>query len=189
MDAATDPSPATRSTPRWRLSRGARRSALVIHILSAGAWVGVDVMVAVFVLIGWFADDTAVRALAYQALGRFVVAPMLTAGLVCLGSGIILGLGTRYGLIRFWWVAIKLAITVVLCVLIIAALRPGMADVVQHGRTLAAGEVSVIDVSSLFFPPAVSLTALSIATVLAVAKPWGRIRRPRSRLSWSVVEP
>ena len=44
----------------------------------------------------------------------------------------------------------------------------------------AAGGTSPIDVSFLFFPPAVSLTALTVATVLGVAKPWGRIRASRS---------
>ena len=38
----------------------------------------------------------------------------------------------------------------------------------------------VVPNPTLFFPPAVSLTALTVATVLAVAKPWGRIR-PRQR--------
>jgi hypothetical protein len=154
---------------------------LIVHILSAGAWIGIDVIVAVLVATGWFAADTAVRGLAYQALGRFVVTPMLTAGLVCLASGVVLGLGSRYGLVRYWWVAVKLAANVVLCILIVVALRPGMGDVVAHGRILATGGVSPIDVSSLFFPPAVSLTALTLATVLAVAKPWGQIRRPRHR--------
>lgn len=72
--------------------------------------------------------------------------------------------------------AIKLVVNVVLCVLIVVALRPAMPEVVEHGRILAGGGASPIDVSQLFFPPAVSLTALSFATVLGVIKPWGRIR-------------
>jgi hypothetical protein len=180
MDAATNPMTAT-PRPRWRLPRRARTVALIVHILSAGAWVGIDVIVAVLVATGWFATDTAVRGLAYQALGRFIVAPMLTAGLVCLASGVVLGVGSRYGLVRYWWVAVKLAVNVVLCVLIVVALRPGMGEVVEHGRLLSAGGLSTIDVSSLFFPPTVSLIALTIATALAVARPWGRISRPRHR--------
>jgi hypothetical protein len=39
-----------------------------------------------------------------------------------------------------------------------------------------AGDAS-LDVGDLVFPPIVSLTALSLATVLAVYKPWGRLRR------------
>jgi hypothetical protein len=106
---------------------------------------------------------------------------MLTAGLVCLATGILLGLGSRYGLVRYWWVAVKLVMNVVLCVLVLIALRPGLDEVVEHGRALAAGRVSTLDVSSMFFPPAVSLTALTVATVLAVVKPWGLIRPSRSR--------
>jgi predicted lysophospholipase L1 biosynthesis ABC-type transport system permease subunit len=44
---------------------------------------------------------------------------------------------------------------------------------------LQAGVTPDKDLSLLFYPPAVSLTALSLATVLAVVKPWGRIRSTR----------
>jgi hypothetical protein len=54
-----------------------------------------------------------------------------------------------------------------------------MAAVAAYGRDLAAGAEPPAEVSSLFFPPAVSLTALTIATVLGVLKPWGRLRGRR----------
>ncbi|MGH3470208.1 MAG: hypothetical protein ACRDQF_21020, partial [Thermocrispum sp.] len=121
------------------------------------------------------------RGVAYQALGLFVVWPMLTAGLTCLVSGLVLGWGTKWGLLRYWWVAVKLVLNLVLCTLILVALQPGMADVREYGETLAATGRAVGDVSTLFFPPAVSLTALTAATVLAVYKPWGRLRKATSR--------
>lgn len=184
MDTNTSTSPRTNPAAtfplgRWHLGRGARRAALVVHIVSAGAWIGIDVVVGVLVVAGWFGGDEAVRGLAYQALGTFVVWPMLASGLVCLASGVLLGLGTRYGLLRYWWVTVKLVMNIILCVLIVVLLRPGMPEVVAYGRTLAAGGVPAQDVSFLFFPPTVSLTALTLATILGVAKPWGRIRRGR----------
>ena len=47
-----------------------------------------------------------------------------------------------------------------------------------RGRTrqTAAGAATERDMSDLFFPPIVSLSALTFATVLSVAKPWGRLR-------------
>lgn len=66
---------------------------------------------------------------------------------------------------------------VVLCTLILVALQPGMGDVASYGETLGAGGTPTEDVSGLIFPPVVSLTALSIATLLSVYKPWGRVRR------------
>ncbi len=165
------------AAPRRRLGRGLRRTTLFVHIVSAGAWVGIDVIVAVLVLAGRFGGDTATRGIAYQALGLFIVWPMLISGLTCLVSGLILGIGTKWGLVRYWWVAAKLVINVVLCTLIVVLLQPGMDDIRAYGRDLSAGAPTHGSVSSLFFPPAVSLTALSIATFLSVFKPWGRIRR------------
>lgn len=156
-----------------------RKAVLVAHVLSAGAWVGIDVLVAVLVLVGWFSTSSSTAGLAYRALGTFVALPMLLAGLTCLGTGLLLGLGTRWGLLRYRWVLVKLVITVVLCVLIAAVLEPGMPEVAAHGAALAAGVDDGADVSRLFFPPAVSLTALSFATALAVVKPWGRVRPRR----------
>jgi hypothetical protein len=165
-----------------RIRPRTRKLVLVAHIAAAGAWIGIDVMVALLVLVGAFADDPAIRGLAYQALGEFVVVPMLTAGLVCLATGLVLGLGTKWGLVRYWWVAVKLVLNLVLCTLIVLALRPGMDDVVAHGAALAAGAPSDAEMSTLFFPPAVSLSALTLATVLSVFTPWGqgRSRTPAS---------
>jgi hypothetical protein len=177
LDSAERKNVAPPTPSNWRLGQRARRIVLVVHILAAGAWVGIDVLVGVFVIAGWVGDDMATRGVAYQALGLFVVWPMLTAGLLSLGSGVLLGLGSKFGLVRYWWVAVKLVINVVLCVLIVVLLQPGLADVASYGRTLSAGGSPSQDVSQLFFPPAVSLTALSLATLLAVFKPWGRIRR------------
>jgi hypothetical protein len=169
-------------TARLRLGHGWRRSTLAVHIIAAGAWIGIDVIVAVLVLTGRFSGDLAVRSLAYRALATFVVWPMLAAGLVSLVSGLVLGLGTRWGLLRYWWVAVKLGLNLVLCTLILAVLQPGMDEVSQYGQDLLAGDPEAGRVNTLFFPPAVSLTALTVATGLAVFKPWGRTRaRTRTR--------
>ncbi|RKS68406.1 hypothetical protein BZB76_6670 [Actinomadura pelletieri DSM 43383] len=169
-----------RRTDAWfDLGRRWRKTVLVTHIVSAGAWIGIDVMVAVLVLTGRYGTDVEVRGLAYEALATFVVWPMLGSGLLCLLTGLILGSGTRWGLLRYWWVAVKLVLNLVLCTLILVALRPGMGEVGDYGRDLPGGASEPAAISNLFYPPAVSLTALTLATVLAVAKPWGRIRPGR----------
>lgn len=172
LNAQRPPRPDSR--PRVQLSRKWRRVTLVTHIIAAGAWIGIDVMVAVLVLVGWFGDDVELRSLAYRALAAFVVWPMLTAGLVCLASGLVLGLATKWGLLRYWWVLVKLAANIMLCTLIAVALQPGIEDVSAYGQDLLVGNPDSSAVSTLFFPPAVSLTTLVVATVLAVGKPWGR---------------
>ena len=56
---------------------------------------------------------------------------------------------------------------------------PGMDAVADYGERLLTGSPSSGRVRTLFFPPAVSLSALAFATILAVYKPWGRLRRER----------
>ena len=161
----------------WRLGTRMRKTVLVVHIVSAGAWIGIDVVMAVFVFTALLAADDNTRALCYRALELFVIWPLLTAGLVCLASGVVLGLGTKYGLVRYWWVAIKLVLNIVLTALVPLALRPEVSKAAEQGRQFAAGEPASLTVGNLIFPPIVSPTALLIAVVLAVFKPWGRIRK------------
>jgi hypothetical protein len=157
-----------------------RKLWLLLHILSASAWIGIDVLVAVLVAVGLSGAGPARRGLALQALGTFVWWPMITSGLICLGTGLVLGWGTRWGLIRYWWVLVKLVLNLVLCTLILLALRPTMPEAIAYGAAVTAGTPPAIDGTSLFMPPIVSLTALSVATVLSVYKPWGRTSRRRS---------
>ncbi|WP_199539147.1 hypothetical protein [Desertihabitans brevis] len=170
-----------RSRPRLPELRGpARKTVLTVHVLAAATWIGVDVLVAVLVGLGLLAPDPELGGAALLVLGTAVVPPMLVSALVCLASGLLLGLGTRWGLVRYWWVAVKLVITLVLSTLILVLLRPGMPAVADHGRALLQARPPAGDVSFLVYPPVVSLTALSLAVVLSVAKPWGRVRRALS---------
>lgn len=171
---------ATRSvrSPRpWLpLPRTARRIILVGHLVAAGSWIGIAVLVAVLVGTARLTSDDQLAGLAYRALGTFVAWPMAVSALVCLLTGLLLGLGTKYGLLRYWWVLVKLVLTGILLVLILVVLRPGLAEVATAGVGLENGADRGIDLSFLVFPPAVSLVTLAGATVLAVFKPWGRIR-------------
>ncbi|TCO55238.1 hypothetical protein [Actinocrispum wychmicini] len=148
-----------------KLAKGTRRGLLVTHIVAAGTWIGMDVVMGVLVFTAL--SDRDLLAANINALAQFAVWPLLTAGLVCLVSGVLLGLGTRYGLVRYWWVAVKLALNVVLCTLVLFSLRPGVEEAVATGQP---GD-------SMAFPPIVSTTALLFATFLSVYKPWGRVRK------------
>ena len=163
--------------PWWQLGAKTRKGVLVVHAVSAGAWIGIDVVMGVLVFTALLAGSEGTRALCYQALELFAVWPLIVTGLVCLASGVVLGLGTKYGLVRYWWVAIKLALNVVLVVLVVFVLRPGVIEMAEQGRRFMAGETASLTVGGLIFPPIVSTSALLVATVLAVFKPWGRIRK------------
>jgi hypothetical protein len=164
----------------WRLGVRTRKGVLVLHIASAGAWIGIDVVMGVFVFTALLAGDENVKALCLRALELFAIWPLLITGLVCLASGALLGLGTEWGRIRYRWVAIKLVMNVVLVVLVAFLLRPRVIELAEQGRLFAAGEAASLAVGDVIFPPIVSTSALLLATVLAVFKPWGRVRKRRT---------
>ena len=161
---------------RWRLGGRTRKSVLLVHIASAGVWLGIDVVMAVLVFTALASDDDRTKALAFRALELVAVGPLLITGLVSLLTGILLGLGSKYGLVRYWWVAIKLILNLLLTGLVLVALAPEVADAAERARQFDVGLAVSLGVGDLIFPPIVSPTALLVAMVLAVFKPWGRIR-------------
>lgn len=177
MSIASERAGTTRrpSAGRWRMRPRTRKAVLALHILSAGAWVGLDVMLGVLVFTAMLTADPATAALCYQVL-PLLTWPLVTAALASLLTGVVLGLGTHYGLVRYWWVAVKLGLNVVLALLVWVLLRPGLEASAEYGRQLP-GAALTADVSTLVYPPIVSTSALVVATLLAVYKPWGRVRR------------
>lgn len=170
-----------RDGARWRLGARTRKGVLVLHVASAGAWLGIDVVMAVLVFTALLSDDGRKQALSFQALELVAVWPLLTTGMVCLITGGILGLSSRYGLVRYWWVTAKLGLNLLLTGLVFLALAPEVSQAAERARQFAAGEPVSLAVGDLIFPPVVSPTALLAAMVLAVFKPWGRIRTPTTR--------
>jgi hypothetical protein len=92
-------------------------------------------------------------------------------------TGILLGWGTQWGLLRYWWVFAKLLVALVLTALVFVLLLPAVTGVSgldpavtgdQVRTTLGTFPVQVM------FPISVSFTALAFAAVLSVVKPWGR---------------
>ncbi|GAA2758835.1 hypothetical protein [Actinopolymorpha rutila] len=183
LTTATDPSRVPRRSGRVpTLSGRARKGVLLVHIAAAGTWLGIDVVMAVVVFTAVLSDDPRTVALCYQALRLFTVWPLLVTGLVCLASGIWLGLGTKYGLLKYWWVAVKLALNLLLTGLVLVALRPTVTGATEFGRQLAAGHPGVPP-RDMIYPPIVSPLLLVFAFVLAVFKPWGRIRASKHPLA------
>src|SRR3569833_1484505 len=131
----------------------ARKWYLVAHIFSAGLWIGMDAVLGILVCTALISDGAAVVATRLRA-----------AALLTLASGAVLGLGSKYGLVRYWWVAVKLAVNVLMALLILFALRPGIDEAAEHPE-------------GLLYPVVVAPALLLIASVLSVFKPWGRVRK------------
>ncbi|MER7013783.1 hypothetical protein ABT324_20390 [Saccharopolyspora sp. NPDC000359] len=177
----------TAARPGRRLSGRGRKALLTAHLLAAAAWFGIDLALGTLVVTALVTDSPQTAGAALQAVGIFAVWPMFGASLVCLASGAVLGLGTKYGLLRYWWVVVKLAINVLFSVLIVVALRPGLNQAADLGARLAAGDTSTAVPLNLLGPVSVAPTLLLTAYLLSVFKPWGRLSGRRSTPSSSPV--
>jgi Predicted integral membrane protein (DUF2269) len=184
MNAARTVTATRPATRPWRLSASARKLTLTIHIISAIGWIGVDFVLFVFAFTGLTSDDPSTIATCYLAIEMFAVVLLVPLGVLSLATGLLLGWGSKYGILRYHWVLWKLVLNLVLTTLVVILLRPGVseaADLVAASPNMISDELDQAR-ANLIFPPTVSITALTIATVLAVYKPWGRTRYGQRRL-------
>ena len=174
-----------------RLSSSTRKATLVTHVASAVSWIGVDLALLVLAVTGLTSADPSTVAACYVAMKTFGVVLLLPLGLLTLASGLVLAGWSRWGILRYRWVVVKLVITVVLTPLVVVLLRPRLADAAAISATVAGSLPDRLDGIrvDLLFPPVVSITALLVATILSVYKPWGltaygRRLMERSKAAW-----
>lgn len=161
----------------WRLSPRLRKVALLAHILSGIGWMGADIALFLLLFTGLTTDDGQVAASCYIAVTVFVPVAIPVLSLGMLGTGLLLSWGTKWGLLRYWWVVVKLATALILTVLVFIALVPGINDMPRPDATTSADAVRESLGSAptdLMFPPIVSFAMLGIASVLSIFKPGSR---------------
>jgi hypothetical protein len=107
-----------RLTPTWR------KAVLVLHIAGGVGWMGLDAGLLILATTGLTTDTGRTAASCYMAIGLVVPPAVLTLSLIMLASGLTLGMGTKWGLIRYWWVLVKLILGLVLTGLVFFALLP-----------------------------------------------------------------
>jgi hypothetical protein len=153
-----------------------RKLLIVLHAVFGIGWMGVDV--ALFVLlVGARTANTAIDAISgYTAVSRIVpiAVPPLCLGVLC--TGLLLGWGTPWGVLRHWWILIKLVLSVAMTILVFGALLPaihGMPDIRTCQTADAVRERLGPAGVQLMFPPTVSFALLGVATVLSIFKPKG----------------
>ena len=139
-------------------------------MLSSVGWFGIALGVA---LCGLAAARTADAGLTRALYRTMAVTPWVSipTGLVAIGTGVLLSLGTIYGLVRYWWVAAKITIA--------AAIVPTDALLVARAAHNAAVSGSASHV--LYGATIAHVVVLGVATVLSVFKPWGRTPMGRRR--------
>ncbi|WP_405582071.1 DUF2269 domain-containing protein [Streptomyces sp. NBC_01092] len=179
------PSENTSSASAKRLSRPARRTAIVVHVVASASWVGLTLgLLALGITAGGTGSAVTVEA-SVRAMKLFADWLLLPVAFLTLVSGLVLSLGTQWGLARHRWVYVKFWLTLATTTATVFALRPGVNSAVA---AVAAGG-PLPDAGDVLFGPIVSLSAYVFMTVISVLKPWGLTRRGRRLRAASTRRP
>ncbi len=151
----------------FSLTPPARRAVLTAHIVASVGLLGeVSGFLAVAVRAA-ASDDPAFTAAAYDLLAMFSLIFGIPLSFTTLGTGLLLGLGGKWGVFRYPWVTIKLGLIVTVILVGATVLGPSV-DTMRDGDGDVAGRIVA--------GAAWNVAALLVATGLSVYRP-GRARR------------
>ena len=95
-----------------RLSPPLRKAALAAHLTVSVGWIGaVAAYLSLDLAVATSTDPPTLRA-AYLGMDAIVGSVIVPLAIAALLTGIVVSLGTRWGLLRHWWVVVSLALTV-----------------------------------------------------------------------------
>ena len=167
--------------PSPLLGKTARKWVVLVHVLSSMLWMGSAVAMMVLTFAKGSEPSNAAElygfCLCIKLIDDFVI--IASCGLSAL-SGILLGWKTPWGLFRYWWVVVKLAITLVLLAVGASLLGPWIDEterlVRAHGKTVTElpryqtveRRVAVLGTVQLF--------VLGFIAYASILKPWGKLR-------------
>lgn len=161
----------------------ARRLMLTIHVTSSVAWIGGVAAFLTLAVAGAVSDDAAVAAAAsigMSLVGWWVIVPL---SLVSAMSGFVQSIGTSWGVVRHYWILIKVAITLPSVGLLF--LHMGPAD-----RLAAMAREMPLSIDTteglwgqLMLEAGAAMAVLVVATVLSLYKPRGLTPFGRRRLA------
>lgn len=153
------------------LSPRLRRCVLTAHVAtSVGWWGALLAYVALDVVAATSGDDQAVRA-AYTAMAvvvSYVIVPLAVASV---GIGILNAWGTMWGLLRHYWVLLKLVLTVIATTVLLIETRTVTALAEAATSATDPGDLPNTLVHSVG-----GLVVLTVVLVLSVFKPPGLTR-------------
>jgi hypothetical protein len=168
-----------------------RKLALVTHIAVAVGWIGaVAGYLALDVAAATSPDAETLRAayLAMELIARYVIVPLTLASLL---TGLVMSLGTKWGLFRHYWVSISLLLTVIATVVLLAETQT-----ISYYADVAADPITSSDdlraLGSTLAHSVGGAVVLTVILVLNVYKPpgvtrygWRKQQKERKKASQS----
>ena len=148
----------------------ARKFALSAHLTFSVGWVGAVVAYLALGVGAVTSDDVeTVRAvwIAMELTGWYVIVPLAIASLV---TGLVMALGTKWGLFRHYWVLISFALTVFATVVLLLHM-PTVSSTADTAQEVEGANLDALGGDLLH--PGIGLVVLLMIQVLNLYKPPG----------------
>jgi hypothetical protein len=180
--------------------RGARRMLVALclfalvaaHAVAAACWIGIAVTFVAMSVVAMSTNDIHTTMAIYELMATFDLTLLRWANFATFLTGIALSITTKWGLIRYYWVAAKVAIAVAILIMAFGFLHDSLERAGHEAAELAAtrGTAAQLSGASDVVLWGFSLAMLSLvgALLLSLYKPGGRTRRGR-RLTTAAPRP
>ena len=163
------------------MTPGLRKAALTAHITSSIGWFGAVAAFLALAIAGLTSQDVQLVRAAYLAMElttRFVIVPLAFLSLL---SGVVSSLGTKWGLFRYYWVLLKLVITILAILILLVHTQPIELLAGIAARTAVLGAALHSRQLLLMVASSAALAVLLVLTALSVYKPRGMTRYGQRR--------
>lgn len=176
-DSAAPATTRRAARPRARLSTSARRAVLFVHIVAGVGWLGIAAVTFVLTVAALTQSEATILRASYGFHELLIGTLARPASLISLGTGLILCLGGKWGIAKYYWPLAKLVL-VVATIVITANLTPGWIALLLEGAdTPRTGEFTTAQTNL------VGMAVFHILTIGAAA--WLSIYKPGGRTRWN----
>jgi hypothetical protein len=150
-----------------------RKAALVAHVAASVGWIGAILASLILGVVGFTGGDRQIVRAVYlvlEPLGWYALVPLSVAALA---TGLLQSLGTNWGLLRHYWVVVKLVMNVFATAILLLYMQTltVLADTAR--RPDDAGDLATLRSPSPAVHAAAAIALLTVALVLSVYKPRG----------------
>jgi hypothetical protein len=154
-----------------------RKIVLVLHVVSSVSWLGLSIGYLTLGITAVVTDRPERQHAMFLALGVLGDMLLLPISWTAFLTGLLLAVGTHWGLFQHVWVLVKFALTLVAVVLIPLNLLQGIHAMVVAVEHTAVGQLTDVGggtINGLLSAGCMSSSMYITCVVLSIFKPWGR---------------
>ena len=149
-----------------------RQAVLVFHVVASVGWMGAVLAFIVLDVATVSSEAEAVLRASYVGMDlvtRWAIVPLAAAAFA---SGLLISLGTKWGLFRHWWVVVTLALTAVATLVLLVQL-PTIGHRAEVAADPEAAGEELASLGNLLLHSIGGFVVLLVIAILNIVKPRG----------------